>query len=170
MSFVARSKGLAVYCLPLTVYSCDMKQLASNKSAFHDYEILDWFEAGLVLTGAEIKAIRANKIRLDGSYARFMKATGDHEAELFVVNLHLGVLDGDPTRSRKLLLHRSELDKLRGQTEAKGLTLVPLALGLSKGRAKLEIGLGRGLKQHDKREKLRKKAIDRDVERDFRGK
>lgn len=147
-----------------------MKQLASNKSAFHDYEILDRFEAGLVLTGAEIKAIRAGKIRLDGSYARFLGATADTEPELFVVNLHIGIVDGDTTRSRKLLMHRSELDKLRGQTEAKGLTLVPLVLGLSRGRAKLEIGLGRGLKQHDKREKLRKKAIDRDVERDYRGK
>jgi len=145
-----------------------MKVLAQNKSAFHDYEILDRFEAGLVLTGAEIKAIRAGKIRLDGSYARFLGATA--EAELFVVNLHLGIEPGDPTRTRKLLMHRRELDKLRGQTEAKGLTLVPLTLGLSRGNAKLEIGLGRGLKIYDKRAKLRKKAIDRDVERDFRGK
>ncbi len=147
-----------------------MKQLAQNRSAFHDYEILDRFEAGLVLTGAEIKAIRAGKIRLDGSYARFLGAGTENEPELFVVNLHLGVVDADATRSRKLLMHRTELDKLRGQTEAKGLTLVPLTLGLSRGRAKLEIGLGRGLKTHDKREKLRKKAIDRDISREYRGK
>lgn len=147
-----------------------MKLVAQNRSAHHDYEVLDRFEAGLVLTGAEIKAIRANRVRLDGSYARFLSAEVGSEPELFVVNLHLGVVDGDPTRSRKLLLHRRQIDQLRGKIEAKGLTLVPLALGLSKGRAKLELGLGRGLKHHDKREKLRQKAADRDVDRALRQK
>ena len=147
-----------------------MKPIANNRTAFHNYEILDRFEAGLVLSGQEIKAIRAGKVRLDGSFARFLGAGKDREPELFVVNLHLGVLEGDPTRSRKLLMHRSEIDKLRGQIEAKGLTLIPLSLYLKKGRAKLEVGLGRGLKQHDKREKLRRRAIDRDIDQSLRGK
>lgn len=147
-----------------------MNLIAKNRAAFHDYEILDRFEAGLVLIGTEIKAIRAGKIRLDGSFARFLGATKDREPELFVVNLHLGVMGSDPTRSRKLLMHRRELDRLRGQIEAKGLTLVPLALGLSRGRAKLELGLGRGLKRHDKRERLRRRALDRDVDQALRGK
>jgi SsrA-binding protein len=147
-----------------------MKLLAKNRAAFHNYEILDRFEAGLVLTGGEIKAIRAGKMRLDGSFARFLGARADQEPELFVVNLHLGVTDGDSTRSRKLLMHRGEIDRLRGQIEAKGLTLVPLALGLSRGRAKLELGLGRGLKQHDKRERLRRRAVDRDIDQALRGK
>ena len=146
-----------------------MKPIAENRTAFHDYEILDRFEAGLVLTGVEIKAIRAGKVRLDGSFARFLGATKDREPELFVVNLHLGVVDSDPTRSRKILMHRREIDKLRGQIEAKGLTVVPLSLYLKRGRAKVELGLGRGLKQHDKREKLRRRAIDRDIHRAIRG-
>lgn len=147
-----------------------MKPVANNRSAFHDYEILDRFEAGLVLTGAEIKAIRANKVRLDGSFARFLGAGVDREPELFVVNLHLGVIEGDPTRSRKLLMHRGEIDRLRGQIEAKGLTVVPLTLYLKRGRAKLELGLARGLKRYDQREKLRRRAIDRDVQQALRGK
>lgn len=147
-----------------------MKPVANNRSAFHEYEILDRFEAGLVLTGAEIKAIRTGRVRLDGSFARFLGAAADHEPELFVVNLHLGVIEGDPTRSRKLLLHRAEIDRLRGQIEAKGLTVVPLTLYLKRGRAKLELGLARGLKRHDQREKLRRRAINRDIEQALRGK
>ena len=147
-----------------------MKVLSHNRAALHDYEILERFEAGLVLLGSEIKAIRAGKIRLEGSFARFLKASQNLEPELFVVNLHVGVEPGDPTRSRKLLMHRKEIDHLRGLVEAKGLTLVPLSLGLSRGRAKLEIGLGRGLKHFDKREKLRQRAMDRDVDRELRGK
>ena len=123
-----------------------------------------------MLHGSEIKAIRAGKIRLDGSFARFLMAESGKNPELFVVNLHIGVLEGDPTRSRKLLMHRSEIDKLRGQIEAKGLTLIPLSLGLNRGWVKVELGLGRGLKQFDKRDKLRKRATDRDVERELRGK
>jgi len=154
----------------ITHYSYLMKAVANNRTAFHDYEILDRFEAGLVLTGIEIKAIRAGKVRLDGSFARFLGASDDHEPELFVVNLHLGVVEGDPTRSRKLLMHRSEIDKLRGQIEAKGLTLIPLSLYLKKGRAKLEVGLGRGLKQHDKRESEKEKDWQREKQRLMRNK
>ncbi len=147
-----------------------MKLMAKNKTAFHEFEILDRFEAGLALAGGEIKAIRAGRVRLDGAFARFLGATTDHEPELFVVNLHLGVVDGDPTRSRKLLLHRHEIDQLRGKIEAKGLTVVPLSLYLKRGRAKLELGLARGLKRHDQRDKLRRRAIDRDIDQALRGK
>jgi len=148
-----------------------MKLVSKNKSAWHDYEILEQYEAGLALQGSEIKAVRAGKVRLEGSYARFLLGNSrDAEAELFVVNLHLGIESGDPTRTRKLLMHRREIDHLRGLSEAKGLTLVPLSLYFKKGFAKLEVGVGRGLKLHDKRDRLRRKAIDRDIAQDLRGK
>lgn len=147
-----------------------MKLISKNRSAYHDYEILDQFEAGLVLTGSEIKAIRAGRVRLDGSFARFLGTSKDRDPELFIVNLHLGVFDGDPTRSRKLLLHRAEIDSLRGKIEAKGLTVIPLSVYLKRGIAKLELGLGRGLKRHDKRDILRRRAIDREIEISLREK
>ena len=148
-----------------------MKEIASNKKAYHEYEITDRFEAGIVLTGVEIKAIRAGKVNLTGSHAKILnqaprdKKKETNNAELFLINLHIGIKEGDPTRTRKLLMHRSEINKLIGKTNIKGLTLIPTRLYLKKGRAKIELGLGKGKKLHDKRETIKKRDIERSKKR-----
>jgi len=165
-----------------------VKEVSSNKKAYHDYEITDRYEAGIVLTGAEIKAIRAGKVNLTGSHARILHGAISHspfavsqnqkvkgqwlkansqkliaksQPELFLINMHIGIKEGDPTKTRKLLMHRSEIDKLIGKTQIKGLTLIPTRLYLKKGRAKIELGLGRGKKLHDKRETIKKRDLER---------
>ena len=129
-----------------------------NKKATFDYEIIEAFEAGLVLTGSEIKAIRANKVILNGSYVKILGG------EVYWVGGNINVLDGDPDRSRKLLLHRTEIERLVGKVQEKGLAMIPLKLYLKKGKAKLEVGLGRGLKKYDKREVAKKKDHLREME------
>ena len=136
--------------------------IAENRKALHTYEILDTFEAGLVLTGAEIKAIRAHKLNLAGSYARLLTTKNVDHPELFWVGGSITTLEGDAQRSRKLLLHQQELTRLIGKLQEKGLTLVPLRLYLNHGYAKLQLGLGRGKKLHDKRRVM----IVRDKERE----
>lgn len=138
-----------------------MKIVVQNKKAFAEYDILEKYEAGIVLTGAEIKAIRAGKVNLKGSFARIFG--GKKQLEIYAVNLHIGITEGDPTRSRKLLLHRKEINRLIGKIEQKGLTLLPLRLYFKKNLAKLELGLGRGLKLHSKKEKLKKRDIEREI-------
>lgn len=130
------------------------KIIATNRRARFDYEILDTFEAGLTLTGAEIKGIRSGQVQLQGSYARPLSG------ELYWIGGHIKILNGDPQRSRKLLLHRHEIDELIGKLQEKRLTLVPLSLYLSRGRAKLELGLGRHRKRADKREVIKKREMD----------
>ena len=148
------------------------KEVSTNKKAFHEYEILDRYEAGLVLTGQEIKAIRAGKVNLTGSHAKILQHSTNNKQlstinpELFLINMHIGIKDGDPTRTRKLLMHRSEIDKLIGKTQIKGLTLIPLRLYLKKGRAKIELGLGKGKKLHDKRETIKKRDLERSRRRE----
>ncbi|MEW6131709.1 MAG: SsrA-binding protein SmpB [Pseudomonadota bacterium] len=126
--------------------------IAENKKAFHDYFIEERHEAGLVLEGWEVKAIRAGRANLKESYVVVKKG------EVFLIGCHISPLPTasthvhpDPTRTRKLLLHAAEIDKLIGKVERAGYTLVPLDLHYSKGRIKLEIGLAKGKKQHDKR-------------------
>jgi SsrA-binding protein len=126
--------------------------IADNKKAFHDYFIEERHEAGLVLEGWEVKAIRAGRANLTESYVVLKKG------EVFLIGCHISPLPTasthihpDPTRSRKLLLHAEEISKLIGKVERAGYTLVPLNLHYSKGRIKLEIGLAKGKKQHDKR-------------------
>ncbi len=126
--------------------------IADNKKAFHDYFIEERHEAGLALEGWEVKAIRAGRANLKESYVVVKKG------EVFLIGCHISPLPTasthihpDPTRSRKLLLHAAEIDKLIGKVERAGYTLVPLDLHYSKGRIKLEIGLAKGKKQHDKR-------------------
>ncbi len=139
------------------------KLVASNRKAFHDYFILDKFEAGLVLFGTEVKSIREGRINLKDSYA----AVKDGEA--FLLNCHISPYshgnreNHEPTRARKLLLHRQEIRKLIGKTQEKGLTLVPLRVYLSRGRVKVELGVARGKKDYDKRETERRKDVDRDT-------
>ncbi len=127
--------------------------IADNKKAFHDYFIEQRYEAGLALQGWEVKAIRAGRVQLKEAYVVVLKA------EVFLIGCHISPLPTasthikpDPTRSRKLLLHAEETRKLIGKTQQAGYTLVPLDLHYSNGRIKLEIGLAKGKKQHDKRE------------------
>ncbi len=126
--------------------------IAVNRRARHDYFIEDSFEAGLVLEGWEVKSLRAGSAQLTEAYVNVRNSeawlVGAHFAPLKTVSTHI---TADPTRSRKLLMHRLELDRLIGKVERKGNTLVPLDLHWSKGRAKLTIGLAKGKKQHDKR-------------------
>lgn len=144
------------------------KQLAQNKKAFHDFAIEETYEAGIVLVGTEIKAIRAGKVNLKDSFARI------ENGELQLHNMHISPYDQgnqfnhDPLRTRKLLLHRKEINKLIGDTKETGYTIVPLKMYLKNGFAKVLIGLGKGKKQYDKRDDLRKKEAKRDIERAFR--
>src|SRR5271166_1925374 len=137
-----------------------IKILSENRSAGHDYFLSDRIEAGLVLTGTEVKAARDGKIQLKEAYA---EVTGN---EAWLVNAHIGqyshgnIMNHEPARRRKLLLHRKEIDKLLGQTREKGLTLVPTKLYLKNGRIKLELAVGRGKKLHDKRESEREREMD----------
>ncbi len=139
-----------------------MAIIASNKKAYHTYEILDILEAGLVLTGAEIKAIRDRKLSLAGSYARLLLSNERHE--LFWVGGTISIPEGDPLRTRKLLVHKQELGRLIGKLQEKGLTLIPLKLYLKRGKAKLELGLGRGKQLYDKRETIKRRDLLRRLE------
>ena len=141
--------------------------LAQNKNARRNYEILDTFEAGISLLGSEIKSIREGGANLRESYVRLKNN------QVFLVGCHISpyrhsrVDAHEPERERKLLLHRREIDRLEGQVQQKGLTLVPIKLYLKSGRCKIEIGLGRGKKLHDKREDVKRKEAMRDIEREM---
>ena len=144
------------------------KTIALNRRARHEYLIIDTIEAGLVLTGSEIKSVRANKVNLSDAYARIDRneawLIGAHIAQFAEANRW----NHEPKRVRKLLLHRSEIDELKGRMGAKGLSLIPLRLYLSeRGRAKLELGLGRGKQLHDKRRDIADREAKRDVAREM---
>lgn len=134
--------------------------IAQNKKAHLEYEILEKFETGIVLEGQEIKAIRAGKVNLNGTYCRVQNG------ELWVLNLHIGNVD-EPEKSRKLLMHKIEIQRLATKTEQKGLAIVALSIYLKKGKAKLEIALVRGKKIYDHREQLKKKDIQRQKQREM---
>ena len=140
--------------------------IVENKKAFHDYFIEERYEAGLVLEGWEVKAIRAGRVQLKEAYVILNKA------EPFVIGMHVSALptasthvNPDPTRSRKLLLRAEEIRRLVGKVEQRGYTLVPLDLHYTKGRVKLAIGLGKGKKQHDKRETQKERDWQREKQR-----
>jgi len=132
-----------------------------NKEARFKYEILESFEAGIQLKGDEIKAVRASRVNLRGSYAKILYSCG--KPELFLVGAHFHTFTGDPYRTRKLLLKSEEIKRLIGKTIEKGLTVLPLAIYIKRGRAKVEIALGKGRKLHDKRELLKQRDLDREV-------
>ncbi|CAH0159289.1 SsrA-binding protein SmpB [Peribacillus simplex] len=144
------------------------KQLAQNKKAYHDFFIEQTFEAGIVLKGTEIKAIRAARVNLKDAFAKI------ENGEIYLYNMHVSPYEQgnqfnhDPLRTRKLLLHKKEISKLIGVTKETGYTIVPLKMYLKNGFAKVLIGLGKGKKQYDKREDLKKKEAKRDIERAFR--
>jgi len=139
------------------------KLIASNKKAFHNYFILDKLEAGIALFGTEVKSSREGRINLKDSYATIKGG------EAFLLNCHISPYshgnreNHDPTRARKLLLHRNEIRKLIGKTQEKGLTLIPLRAYLKRGRIKIELGVARGKKQYDKRETERRKEVERET-------
>ena len=143
--------------------------LAQNKKASHDYFIEDTYEAGMVLTGTEIKAVRAARVQLKESYVQIKGG------EAWVQNMHISHFEQgnrfnhEPLRPRKLLLHRKQINDLIGKVKRDGYTLVPLKMYIKDGYAKLLIGLGKGKKDYDKRNDLKKKEAKRDVERAFKG-
>ena len=137
--------------------------IAENRKAFHDYHILDTFEAGVALLGTEVKAIREGRVNLRDSYA----SVDRREIFLHNVNIspysHRGYVDHEPLRKRKLLLHKNEILKLVGKTMEKGMTLVPLRLYFKNGRVKVALGLAKGKKEYDKRETIKKRETDRET-------
>jgi SsrA-binding protein len=146
----------------------DEVTVALNRRARHDFTIDETFEAGLVLTGTEIKSIRAGKVNLSDAYARVDKN------EAWLVGAHIAPFEGgnrynhEPKRTRKLLLRRSEIDELLGRAKAKGQTIVPLRLYINpKGRAKIELGLARGKQNADRRREIATRDARRDVEREL---
>ena len=145
-----------------------MKIIASNRRATHDYEILDRYEAGIVLRGSEVKSIRDGKVNLKDSFAWV------RQGEVFLVGMYIGpygfARDGghNPERERKLLLHKREIEQIGSKLAEKGLTLVPMKLYFKDGTVKVELGLGRGRSTVDKRHALREKEAKREMERSFR--
>jgi SsrA-binding protein len=139
--------------------------VARNPKATHDYHILETWEAGVVLTGTEVKSLRNGQASIKEAYARL------RNGEVFLDGMNITPYEQgnrynhDPVRTRKLLLHRREIEKLIGAVEQKGLTLVPLELYFKNGRAKVVIALGRGKKLHDKREDLKRRAVERETAR-----
>lgn len=138
---------------------------AVNRRAWHDYAVLDKIECGIELRGTEVKVVRHGEASLSGAYGAVLGG------QLYVVGMNIPVyafgnrFNHKPQTNRRLLVHRKQIEDLRLKTEAKGLTLIPLRLYLSRGRVKLELGVCRGKQLHDKRDALKKKALKRDVER-----
>jgi len=142
------------------------KILSDNRQARYLYEILETYEAGIQLTGTEVKSIRAGKLNLQDGYALI------RNGEAWLINVHISPYTGsgqyfnhEPRRTRKLLLHRQEIRKLIGRVEQQGLTLVPLRMYLKRGLVKVSLGLGKGKKLHDKREDLKRRQDQRDIQR-----
>lgn len=144
------------------------KLICQNKPAWRNYTVEETYEAGIVLQGTEVKSLREGRANLKDSYARVK------EGEVFVYDLHISPYshgnryNHDPLRVRKLLLHRQEIRRLYGKTRERGLTLVPLKMYFRDGKVKMEIGVSKGKKLHDRREDLKRKADRRDMERAFK--
>lgn len=144
------------------------KLIANNKKAFHDYFIEDTWEAGIALVGTEVKSLRMGKCSLKESFIQI------HKGEIFIYNMHISpyekgnIFNKDPMRTRKLLMHKREINKLFGLTTVKGYTLVPLSLYFKQGKVKMEIGLAQGKKLYDKRQTMKEKAIQRENAQQFK--
>ncbi len=145
------------------------KLICQNKKAWHDYFIEDRYEAGISLLGSEVKSLRLGKVSLGDSYAKIKNG------EIYLVDAHISPypyanrFNHDPLRPRKLLLHKREIQRLTGKVQEKGFTLIPLRLYFSDGKVKVELGLAKGKKQYDKRETLKRKTIEREIERGRKG-
>jgi SsrA-binding protein len=146
----------------------DDPAIAVNRQAYHDYEVIDSLEAGIVLTGTEIKSLRAGKANLRGAFARI------RNGELWLEGMHIApyeqgtYMNHEPMRLRKLLVHRRQLHQLMTQVQVKGMTLIPLRLYLKGSLAKVEVGVCRGKKSYDKREDIAKRDAERDMARAMR--
>jgi SsrA-binding protein len=146
------------------------KTICQNRKARHNYHILETYEAGMVLKGTEVKSLRAGRANLKDSYARVQ------DGELWLENMHISPYEQgnrfnhDPTRARKLLMHKGEIMRLWGKTRENGLALVPLRVYFKNGRAKVELALAKGKKLHDKREEIAKRDAEREIARVARGK
>lgn len=144
------------------------RDLITNRKARHDYHILETFEAGIALAGTEVKSLREGKGNLKDSFARV------ENGELYLYNMHISpyekgnIFNRDPLRVRKLLLHKSQINKIAGQLVQKGYTLVPLQVYIKENLVKLEIGLARGKKLYDKRQEIAKKDQRREAEKEFK--
>lgn len=144
------------------------KLIANNKKAYHDYFIEDKYEAGIVLSGTEIKSLRMGKCSIKEAYIQI------RDNEVFIIGMHISpyekgnIFNKDPLRTRKLLLHRSEIRKLTGRISEQGYTLVPLQVYLKGSLVKVEIGVAKGKKLYDKRQDIAKKDMRREAERDFK--
>ncbi|MBZ4644188.1 MAG: SsrA-binding protein [Deferribacteres bacterium] len=147
-----------------------MKILAQNKKALHDYEIIEKIEAGIVLQGTEVKSCKSGKVNLRDAFVKVK------DGEAFLLNAHIShyeqgnISNHEPTRTRKLLLHKREINKLIGKSQEKGLTIVPLKFYLNKNLIKVEIALARGKKSHDKRNDIKEKDLEKEISRDFKNK
>lgn len=146
-------------------HQTDERTSVSNRRARFEYEILDSYEAGIVLLGSEVKSLRAGKANLQDSYAIVKNG------EVWLLNMHISPYEQanqfnhDPVRTRKLLLHKSEIVKLKARTNEQGLTLVPLKLYFKQGTAKIELGVAKGKKLHDKRESIKEREVQREMRR-----
>ena len=153
---------------PAAAADPERKSLARNKRALHDYHVVETWEAGLMLTGTEIKSLRTGQANMSDSYGVV------RDGEVFLLNLHIppyeqgNQFNHDPTRTRKLLLHKKEIKRMIGAVERQGLTLIPLELYFKKGKAKVALALGKGKKLHDKRADEKKRDDQREMARAFR--
>lgn len=144
------------------------KMIANNKKAYHDYFILDTYEAGIVLHGTEVKSLRMGKCSIKESFIRI------ENGEVFIYGMHISpyekgnIFNKDPLRVRKLLLHKSEINKLIGKTKEKGITIMPLRVYFKGSLVKVEIGIAKGKKLYDKRQDIAKKDQQREAQRDFK--
>jgi SsrA-binding protein len=152
-----------------TIQGPEVKTVATNRRARYEYEILDTFEAGIALLGPEVKSLRAGKANLTDSYAMVRRG------QAYLVGCHISPYaqaareNPDPRRERKLLLHKAEIARIESKVQEKGLTLVPLELYFKNGRAKVRLGVARGKRRHDKRETIRRREQDREMQRATRG-
>ena len=146
----------------------EKKLIANNKKAYHDYFILEKYEAGIVLHGTEVKSLRMGKCSIKEAFIRI------EDGEMFIYGMHISpyekgnIFNKDPLRTRKLLLHKSEINKLMGQSKEKGYTIVPLKVYFKDSLVKVEIGLARGKKLYDKRQDIAKKDQKREAEKEFK--
>ncbi len=144
------------------------KLIANNKKAYHDYFILEKYEAGIALNGTEVKSLRMGKCSIKEAYVRI------ENGEVYIYGMHISpyekgnIFNRDPLRTRKLLLHRSEINKLTGKIKEKGMTIMPLRVYFKGSLVKVEIGLARGKKMYDKRQDIAKKDQEREARRDFK--
>ncbi len=143
-------------------------EIARNKKARFDYEIIETFEAGIVLAGSEVKSIRQKKVSIQESYARV------RDSEIFITGMNIAIYEmanrfnHEPVHDRKLLLHRHEIKRLIGKVQEKGFTLVPLRLYFKNGKVKVELGLARGKAKYDKRDSIKKREVDRELQREWK--